>query len=726
MRGDRNEPAMDAPAGIERGRPEFSRRAFLVAATMAELGSFVSRTEAEEKPAFGDDWKARVVFYLEGLARTDGGYAWDDQPASHLTPTFAVIGSYHRLGQTPPRREELARFVRTHHPFRIKTLERDLRGFEYQQIQSLRWLGEDASSFNAQVREWTRPSVYPRQYERHGYPVFRFELMAVLCRKLLGLSLDDLSPALIAYLRERRRANGSFNNTPASDGSDGHVVNTWWGLQAAEALNLDDMGTREKTIAWLRDSQLPGGGFRYQPNAEIGGVDDAAYTWAALRALKALGGEPSDREACVRFLVSLANADGGFGDRPGWPSNPLATYYALNALDALKASPKPPPTIPKRRPTIPQDLSVYTIQLEAHGKGSPAEAVELARALRIHIWGAKNASPAWIARAQTIATSREVPVTFAVADEEYGTWVNVPGMGTYSHTSDIIAPTGSDPGKSLVNQGVVSWPEFQKRRLIPLEKAGGRLIWQFGENEELTRILLDDSLEHGGFAAISTFHFGNPDFTNSESFLNRYRGKLPFVALQDAHGNEPWWFADMTTGFRTLFLAHEPSWEGWLEALRLNRVVSVRHDSVSGFATWMHGGAAEVVEFVQKRSGDWRWWDNPEIGRPPVSLVVVSPADEFEAARPKTGLVLRVRCAWENTTQGMPKRQLTELVRLTVDGMAVSPRLVTKPRPAGTGLSDHYHEWAMADPAPGRHKAQAVVRRIETGAETAHEIEFQV
>ena len=172
---------------------------------------------------------------------------------------------------------------------------------------------------------------------------------------------------------------------------------------------------------------------------------------------------------------------------------------------------------------------------------------------------------------------------FFTANEEYGTWVRVPGLGTYSHTSDIIAPAGADFGPSLAKQGVVSWPDYRARRLAPLQAAGGRLVWQFGENEELVRIYLDDSLERGGYAAISTFHFGNPDFTNTEPFLGGYRGQIPFVALQDAHGAEPWWFADMTEGFRTLFLAREPTWEGWLEALRNNWVVAVRRDAASGF-----------------------------------------------------------------------------------------------------------------------------------------------
>jgi hypothetical protein len=70
----------------------------------------------------------------------------------------------------------------------------------------------------------------------------------------------------------------------------------------------------------------------------------------------------------------------------------------------------------------------------------------------------------------------------------------VPGLGTYSHTSDIIAPAAGRIGASLANQGVFSWPQFRQRRLDPLQKGEGRLLWQFGENEELTRIFLDESL----------------------------------------------------------------------------------------------------------------------------------------------------------------------------------------------------------------------------------------
>ncbi|HEX5176186.1 MAG TPA: prenyltransferase/squalene oxidase repeat-containing protein, partial [Chthoniobacteraceae bacterium] len=659
-----------------------------------------------------------IIGYLESLARGDGGYAWEDQEQSHLTPTFAVIGCYKILGQLPPNPARVAEFVRTHHPAQLKKLEQERRMFEFQQVQSLVWLGADAGTLREKIAGWKTPLSYLKQYERHGYPIFQSELGAFTCRALLRMPLDDLAPHLIEYLDARRRANGSFNNTPAADGSDGHVMNTLWGLQALDVLGRASEKKAE-TIAWLRACQLPeSGAFTWQPNAPFAAFDDVAYTRAAVRGLKLLGAAPLHRDACVASLLALANPDGGFGDRAGWLSNPLATYCALDALEQLEAVEKGivaaevqrtkaegersgrarndggrgtgGDRIDKddgHRPTLQGELRVFSVQLEAHGQGSPAEAVDLARALRIHMWGAKNAKPGWIARAQAIADAQKVPVTFFVANEEYGTWMDFPGLGTYSHMSDMIAPARKDTGTSLANNaGALSWSDFRERRLESLTRGGGRLIWQFGENEELARLLLDDSVARGGYAAISTFHFGNPDFTNSEPFLHRWRGQLPYVALQDAHGPEPWWFADMTTGFRTVFLATEPTWDAWIDALKSQRVAAVRHDAASGNRTSIHASSRDVRDFILAHDAEWRWWDNPEIARPLVSIVAVRPEDEFEIARPASAVTLRVRCAWENTAQGLLKRPLAELRALTVDGAKVSPMLETTRAPRGGAL----------------------------------------
>ena len=703
---------------------EIHRRCTLKAACALSVSSLVPQA-LSKPPSNSIAWKQRILDFLSTHSRPDGGYAWQNQSASHLTPTFAAVGCHHILGCDVANPASTADFIRTHHPRELKKLEQEHHHFEYQQIQSLLWLGADVSALRPTVQSWLRPYDYLPQYEKNSFPILRSELAVFTCRNMLGLPIGDMNRAFIEYLDSRRRPNGSFNNTPAADESDGHVLNTLWGLQSLEILDrLDE--NKSSTIEWLRQCQLENGGFTWSPTAETAKVDDVAYTWAATSALKMLGASVQDRSTCIAYLQSLWQSDGGFSDRPDWQSNPLATYYALgalrnlDALDSLEHTPDKPSVALR---SINPEMKVFSILIEAHGQGSPADAVELARALKIHLWGCKNAKPEWIARAQELADSDHVDVQFFVANEEYGTWVDIPGMGTYSHISDVIGPRQTDIGSSLADEGVISWSDFHHRRLPPLQKAGGRLVWQFGENEELVRLLLDDSLERGGYAAISTFHFGNPDFTNSEPFLYRWHGKIPWVALHDAHGPEPWWFSDQIAGFRTLFLAKEPSWNAWLEALQSNSVAAVRHDAASGFKTWMHG-PTKVLEYVRERELDWRWWDNPTINRPMVSMVVVEPNAPFEVTNEYKDTILRIRCAWENTTQGEPKTPIVEFESLTVDGKLVNAALVTKPSKRGNGVSDRYHFYTRKTLSTGEHNATVVVRSIKSSERFEKTIRF--
>jgi len=666
--------------------------------------------------------------YLGKLIRAEGGAAWEDQEYSHLTPTFAAIGSWKLLGIGMPREraQAMARFVRENHPLRRRKPERELHVFEFQQIQSLKWLGEDVSQFRPIVAQWKRPLEYPQVYEQHGYPVFEQEIVAMLCRELLGMPMDDVLPAFREYLASRQRKNGSFNNTPASDGSDGHVLNTYWGLLASKALG--DPRPPEGLRDWLLGCQLPNGGFTYAPKAQHAAIDDVAYTRAALRCLNMIGATLPNPRGCINYLYSLWNTDYGFGDRPGWPSNPLATFYALDALDALDAKDALPPPFPVRPATqpsaeIPDDLNVYTIQIEAPGKGSPCDAVDLARSLKIHLWGAKNAPDGWVGAAQACADRARVPVTFFPANEEYGTCMHLPGLGTYSHISDLVAPPGADFGRPLPRDRANTLSEFRERRAVPLLGAGGRLVWQFGENEPYVRILLDESIERGLYAAISTFHFGNPDFTHSQPFLYRYRHLLPMIALQDAHANESWWWSDQLTGFRTVFLARRPTWEAWLQSLRRNWVMAFRRDAVSGEKLWQHGGGRGVRAFVMARQEQWRWWDNPAIARPAMTIAFVKQGDRFEGAAPKTGVAIRVRCAWQNTTTGLPKKALAELTELQIDGKPAGPQLTRATGPKGA-LNDVYWRLEIPAPAPGRHTAVAMGKWIESGQEFRCSLEF--
>ena len=117
-----------------------TRRAAVQALAIAGAAAVLPRLSMGRTPS-APLWRSGVIRYLQTLARPDGGYAWRGQGQSHLTPTFAVIGCHQVLRQPVPNKEMVAEFVRTRPPSRLKKLEQPHHAFEYQQIQSLIWLG---------------------------------------------------------------------------------------------------------------------------------------------------------------------------------------------------------------------------------------------------------------------------------------------------------------------------------------------------------------------------------------------------------------------------------------------------------------------------------------------------------------------------------------------------------------------------------------------------------
>jgi len=249
------------------------------------------------------------------------------------------------------------------------------------------------------------------------------------------------------------------------------------------------------------------------------------------------------------------------------------------------------------------------------------------------------------------------------------------------------------------------------------------MVWQICDNDEYARDLLGSP--EIGYGAISTFHM-RQNFADLLPLLHRCT--LPFVALQDAHGLEPWWWADDLAGYRTVFLATEPTWDAWLMALDRNWVVAIRHDEVTRFRTRMlANGPRWVREAVRRDEAAWRWWgDKPEdIRRPLVSVVAVKPGDAFEAGAPAKGVAVRVRTAWSNNPQGVPVKQVAELVSLIVDGRPATTRRVERKGDKGK-LADVYEIAELADLKDGSHKAEATVRRLDTGSESKAAVEFTV
>lgn len=653
-----------------------------------------------------------LLRYLESLRKQGGAYGWASESLPHLTPTYFVVGCYHLLDLQPPSAPELAAWIRSNNPLPKRRHEdRPLRRFWFEQIQTLQWLNQDASGFAKEIAAWLGPIEFTTRYELGGNPVFQQEVHALRCRALLGL---DPTPQWKQYVLSRQRLNGTFNTTPGSDGSDGHVMNTLWGLQALRVIGEATVA-KDRLSEWIQACQLPSGGFTYAPAPTIAPIDDIAYTWAALKALAILGAEPRDRQAATKYIYGLSDGSNGlaFRDREDRQPSPMATFYALDSLKALGAE------LPRggyRLPTVVRgarrNWRVFTIQIEAPGKGSPAEAVEMARALGIHLWAAKNTAPGWIERAQAIAYQSKVAVEFCVGDEEYGTYFGLPGLGTYSHLVDFVAPDQESIGPAMApKQAHIPWEKFRDDRLRRLQAGDGRLIWQFNENEELTRVLLDDAVASGSYSAIASFHFGNEDFRNTQPFLMRYEGVLPFIGLQDNHAAEPWWWGDQLEGFRTVFLAEDPSWEAWLDALKGRRVMAIRHDAVTNFQTQYAGGDSEVRAVVDQ------WWKarRSTLLRPAALVTAVRADEEHDEHRPQSGVRLRVRCLHGNTSQGLPQTERAKLVRLLLNGKEVQWQTMEQ-------KNDRYHYVDVT--TPGRHTAEVVVHDSRTQSPVKLRSEF--
>jgi hypothetical protein len=253
-----------------------------------------------------------IVGYLEKHRRTEDGYGWSSAHQSHITPTFAVVGCYHLLGVSVPNAEAVGNFVRTHYPLPPeRRTVRALRGFDYRQVQTLLWLGQSVESFRPMLAAWDKPSTYENYYEKDGFPILQHQALALRARVLAGVEPETVELPWKEYFQERRRPNGTYNNTPAGDGSDGHLVNTHWAIWAMEAMHhpttLD-----AKTIAWIRSCQMPSGGFTYAPNPAIVGLDNLYYTWAALNLLVGAKQPVPRREDCLHWILSLLTSKGGF------------------------------------------------------------------------------------------------------------------------------------------------------------------------------------------------------------------------------------------------------------------------------------------------------------------------------------------------------------------------------------------------------------------------------
>jgi prenyltransferase beta subunit len=97
---------------------------------------------------------------------------------------------------------------------------------------------------------------------------------------------------------------------------------------------------KKATVAWLQKLQQDGGFLPAAPNPLAGRRDVATLgaTSSSLRALKYMGGEPRDRDTCIKYVENAfdKNTGGFIGAQPGLKPDVNSTAVGLMAVVELK------------------------------------------------------------------------------------------------------------------------------------------------------------------------------------------------------------------------------------------------------------------------------------------------------------------------------------------------------------------------------------------------------
>lgn len=236
--------------------------------------------------------------YLHGRRNPDGGYAWSRGMPSDAWATFYCASALTDLGQRPAGLAETARWLRE------------------------AW-SQDAYAM--------MPGQDPDVWATH----FATRTAVEICR-------DDVPDRrrLLAWLGALQTADGGLSWTPAhAERGDADVRACYYGVAAWRALcaaePVDPPWDVAALTGWLRRQQMPGGGFRFGPEATV------PCLWATYRAVGALAALGAATAApCADWILGQRNTSGGFVRWPGYPvADVWAGFSAVGALRALSGVP---------------------------------------------------------------------------------------------------------------------------------------------------------------------------------------------------------------------------------------------------------------------------------------------------------------------------------------------------------------------------------------------------
>jgi hypothetical protein len=406
------------------------------------------------------------------------------------------------------------------------------------------------------------------------------------------------------------------------DESAAHIVATANAIFTLRALGLE-VPNREACAAWLRSCQTPEGGFRWNPSNDAhSNKSDAWYTWCAVLALKELASQPRDREACIAWINSLQNADGGFGDRAGWASRLYSTYYAIHALDVLAGE----AAKAIRRKTVEPDTSAipegtYSI-FQAHLKSTTggAEMVEATRAMGFSFLGVKTNTPdgskVTVEEARRYVQEKGHRLELVGNPENYGHKLEWLGGHPAHHVSNWLVPPAMTAEQrqrfnaaDAAGRKGLPWSRFKAEVIAPALDIGTLFYPEMDYGMMNAYMVYDDGLDGrpGYNAVIGGLGWPVWDWIRFFPYRERWVGRLPIVVDGDAHGDLEKNLERLDRQ-RLLYFAKDHGLAGFLDACQAGRTVCVIRRGADRSELVFYGAPAAVA-YARKHIGQWKWWE---------------------------------------------------------------------------------------------------------------------
>lgn len=282
---------------------------------------------------------------------------------------------------------------------------------------------------------------------------------------------------LIDYVLRRRTATGFTDG--AEFGAEPHIAHT---MSAAQTLMMLEAQIPNPGIVcvFVHSCHDESGGYRWNPKVSLPGNEpDVYYTFCALKTLQSFGANLDEPQRTAAWLNSLQNADGGFGDRPGWKSRLESTYYAVTALSAITGSKITAKQLPKPKVTpIPADeFQIYQAQFKVP-KLKPEELAGLSKR-GLNLLGVKSYDFADVEKLLPTIESQKLPMDVVLCPEMYPHRLTQLGWALNHVGNFTLDARWNAEQRDVWNQADLAgrerapWASYRDKVIAPVRKLGG-------------------------------------------------------------------------------------------------------------------------------------------------------------------------------------------------------------------------------------------------------------